>query len=190
MVCHLPRRPPGSQRCAWSSISMNSLPASSLPCAMKEQQMNPAKIEATNALAWAQTRRHFLTSAGYGLGLAALGQLLAEDRPAFAASTSTDPLTPRPTHFPARAKACIFIFLERAPSQIDLWDPKPMLNELHGKPLPQSLTKDVRFAFIKKETALLQGSNRRFSRHGASDMQFSDLTPHLAECADEMLMIR
>ena len=156
----------------------------------REQPMRSAASEAANALGWAQTRRHFLTAGGYGLGLAALGQLLADDRPAPAANAATDPLTPKPPHFPARAKACIFIFLEGGPSQIDLWDPKPMLKELHGKPLPQSLTKDVRFAFIKKETAVLQGSNRTFSPHGASGMQFGDLTPHLAECADEMLMIR
>ena len=78
-----------------------------------------------------------------------------------------------------KAKNCIFIFLEGAPSQIDLFDPKPKLNELHGQTLPESLIKNVRFAFIKKETAALLGSQAQVHqarpvRHGASD-----LLPHL-----------
>jgi len=151
--------------------------------------MATSRLHPAAEWAWAQTRRHFLTSAGYGLGLAALGQLLAEEGGGPTAA-SVDPLAPKLPHFAPKAKHCIFIFLEGGPSQIDLWDPKPTLNKLHGKPLPESLTKEVRFAFIKKETARLQGSNRKFSKHGESGMEFSDLTPHLAECADEMLMIR
>jgi hypothetical protein len=144
-------------------------------------------------IAWTQTRRHFLSAAGYGVGVAALAKLLADDRAGGLAASSdsgADPLVPRPPHFPARAKACIFIFLEGAPSQIDLWDPKPLLNQMHGQPLPESLTKEVRFAFIKKETSALQGSIRKFTKHGDGGMEFSDLTPHLATCADDMLMIR
>lgn len=142
-----------------------------------------------------QTRRHFLTSGGYGLGAAALAQLLANDRLARGAVTEpvagrTDPLAPKQPHFAPKAKACIFIFLEGGPSQIDLWDPKPLLNQMHGQPLPESLTKEVRFAFIKKETAVLQGSNRKFTKHGQSGQEFSDFTPHLATCADDMLIVR
>lgn len=57
---------------------------------------------------------------------------------------------------------------------MDLFDPKP---KLHGQPLPDSMTKNVRFAFIKKETARLMGSPRKFSRHGQCGMNFSDLLP-------------
>lgn len=140
-----------------------------------------------------QTRRRFLSSAGYGVGMAALAQMLAADGVLAADSTSSsriDPLAPKTPHFSEKAKACIFIFLEGGPSQIDLWDPKPLLNEMHGKPLPESLTKEVRFAFIKKETAALQGSVRKFAKYGECGMEFSDLTPHLAKCADDMLMVR
>jgi hypothetical protein len=141
------------------------------------------------------TRRHFLSAGGYSLGLIALRQLLVDDGMLCAADSpkgggAIDPLAPKPPQFAPRAKSCIFIFLEGGPSQIDLWDPKPKLNELDGQPLPESFTKDVRFAFIKKETAALQGSKRKFSKHGQCGMEFSDLTPHLAECADDMLMIR
>ncbi|MGN6134316.1 MAG: DUF1501 domain-containing protein [Aureliella sp.] len=148
------------------------------------------------ALSEAMARRHFLHSAGYGVGMAALAQLLANDSqlqgaaPAGNSLADSDPLAPKPPHFPARAKACIFIFLEGGPSQIDLWDPKPKLNQLSGQPLPESFTKQVRFAFIKKETAVLQGSERKFTPHGESGMVFSDLTPHLARHADDILMVR
>lgn len=137
------------------------------------------------------TRRALLQTAGYGVGLAALRALMGtEGGTASAASGAIDPMAVRKTHFPPRARSCIFIFLEGAPSQIDLWDPKPKLNELNGQPLPESLLKEVRFAFIKKETAVLLGSKRTFRRHGESGMEFSDLTPHLAQCADDMLMVR
>ncbi len=77
-----------------------------------------------------------------------------------------------------------------APSQLDLFDPKPKLRELSGQPLPKSMTEKVRFAFIQKETATLLGSPRVFSRHGECGMEFSDWLPHLGSQADELLMVR
>jgi len=131
------------------------------------------------------SRRYFLASAGYGVGLAALQSLAAAEE-----RSIVNPLAPKPPHFPAKARACIFIFLEGGPSQIDLFDPKPRLNELDGKPLPESLTKTVRFAFIKKESAVLLGTRRTFKKHGSSGMEFSDLLPHLSRSADDILMVR
>jgi len=101
-----------------------------------------------------------------------------------------DPLLPKAPHFAPTAKRCIFLFMAGAPSQIDLFDPKPKLDELHGKPLPESLTKNVRFAFIKKKTATLKRSPREFTQHGSSGMYFSDFLPHLAGCSDDIAMIR
>jgi hypothetical protein len=144
----------------------------------------------------AQTRREFLTSSASGLGLAALGSMLAQDgllSPVGAAEAQRDeanPMAARATHAIAKAKACIFFFMEGAPSQIDLFDPKPKLNELHGQPLPKSMTEKVRFAFIKKETATLMGCNRVFKKHGACGMDFSDRLPHIATCADDILLVR
>ena len=135
------------------------------------------------------TRRQLLSSAGYGVGLAALRRLLVGDH-VFAAESATNPLAPRPPHFAPKAKSCIFIFLEGAPSQLDLFDPKPTLVEHNGKPLPESLTKTVRFAFIKKESAVLLGSKRTFKKHGRCGMEFSDFLPHIATCADDILMVR
>ncbi|MEQ1860023.1 MAG: DUF1501 domain-containing protein [Chthoniobacteraceae bacterium] len=145
--------------------------------------MNP--LEQTIHLA----RREFLTTTANGIGMLALGSMLNDDG-LFASLAPADPLEAKPTHFPPRAKNCIFIFMEGAPSQLDLYDPKPKLNELNGQPLPESMTKNVRFAFIKKESAVLMGSKRQFAKHGQSGMVFSDLLPHLATCADDLVQIR
>ncbi len=138
-------------------------------------------------------RRQFFTSTASGLGSLALASLLAGDgllasEPA--SNRQTDPLAPRSPHFPAKAKQCIFILPAGAPSHLDLFDPKPKLVELHGQPLPESMTKNVRFAFIKKETAVLAGSARKFTAHGECGMELSDYLPHLGTCADSIALIR
>src|SRR5262249_20825783 len=134
-----------------------------------------------------QSRRNFLATSASGLGTLALASLLQQD--GLLANEAPNPLTPRRPHFPARARACICIYLEGAPSQIDLFDPKPRLNRLDGQPLPESMTRNVRFAFIQRATARLMGSPRRFRQHGQCGMDFSDLLPHLASCADDITMI-
>jgi uncharacterized protein DUF1501 len=134
------------------------------------------------------SRRHFLTSTASGLGLVALASLLKDD--GLLAADAVNPLAPKQPHFPAKAKACICFYLEGAPSQIDLFDPKPKLNELDGQKLPDSLTEKVRFAFIQKEGARLMGSPRKFTKHGQCGMELSDFLPHLATCADDIALIR
>src|SRR6187402_279305 len=102
-------------------------------------------------------RRQFFTSSASGLGALALLSLLERDGLLAADGTrslpatldrSADPLRPKAPHFAPKAKRCIFFLPEGAPSHIDLFDPKPKLKELHGQPLPESMTKNVRFAFI------------------------------------------
>jgi hypothetical protein len=138
------------------------------------------------------TRRDFLTTTASGLGLLALASILERDgllaSPASPAATAASGA--KPPHFTPKAKACIFIFMEGAPSQMDLFDPKPKLNELHGQKLPESFTRNVRFAFIQKDSAVLMGSPRQFRKHGQCGMDFSDLLPHIATCADDIAMIR
>jgi len=149
-------------------------------------------IDFTQSLA--QSRRQFFTSAASGLGSLALASALTDDNllsgRAEAATESVDPLLPRSSHFAAKAKACIFIFMEGAPSQVDLFDPKPKLNELHGQKLPDSLVKNVRFAFLKKDTATLLGTKRKFFKRGQCGMELSELIPHLGEVADDLLLVR
>ena len=140
-----------------------------------------------------QTRRDFLATSASGVGMLALASLLQQDGLLAAESglpEGANPLAPRAPHFAPKAKNCIFIYLEGAPSQIDLFDPKPKLNELSGQPLPESMTKNVRFAFIQKETAVLMGSPRKFTKHGQCGMELSDLLPHIATCADDIALVR
>ena len=137
-----------------------------------------------------QSRRDFLTTSASGIGTLALASLLQQDGLLAAESVATDPLAPKPAHFAPKAKSCICIYLEGAPSQIDLFDPKPKLNELDGQKLPESMTKNVRFAFIQKETARLMGCPRKFKKHGQCGMDLSDFLPHLATCVDDMAFVR
>jgi len=104
--------------------------------------------------------------------------------------TTANPLAARTPHFPATAKNCIFVFTAGAPSQIDLFDPKPKLVELHGQPIPDSFSEGVRFAFITAKTARLKGSPRVFTQHGDAGIEFSDRLPNIATCADDIAVIR
>src|SRR5262245_23853663 len=133
-------------------------------------------------------RRHFFTSSASGVGALALASMFRDD--GLLAAEAVNPLAVKPSHFAPTAKACICIYLEGGPSQMDLFDPKPKLRELHGQPLPESMTKNVRFAFIKKETAVLWGSQRRFTPHGQCGMELSDFLPHIGSCADDICLIR
>jgi hypothetical protein len=142
------------------------------------------------------SRRNFLTTSASGIGLVALASLLRDDGLLAADSTAAspadlaNPLSPKAPHFAPKAKACIFIYLEGAPSQIDLFDPKPKLNDLHGQKLPESMTNEVRFAFIQKESAVLMGSPRKFAPYGQCGTEFSDMLPHIASCADDIALVR
>jgi hypothetical protein len=137
------------------------------------------------------SRREFLTTAAGGIGGVALASLLSRQTLAAEAGRKIiNPLAARPSHFPAKAKNCIFFFLSGGTSQVDLFDPKPKLNEMAGKPLPDSLLKGLRFAFIQKDSARVMGTPRTFKQHGRSGMFFSDLLPNIATCADDICMVR
>ncbi len=131
------------------------------------------------------SRRGFFRSCAGGLETIALYQLLAQE--GYAAHT--DPLAPRKPHFPAKAKNVIFLFQEGAPSQLDLFDPKPALEKIHGQPLPESLIKQTKLAFIKPNAAVL-ASPRKFQKYGQGGLEFSDYLPHTAACADDICMVR
>lgn len=135
------------------------------------------------------SRREFFTTAAGGIGGLALASLLKPSANA-APKNFANPLAPRAPHFQPKAKNCIFILLSGGTSQVDLFDPKPTLNKLEGQPLPESLLKNLRFAFIQKDSARVMGTPRTFKKHGQSGMDFSDLLPHIAQHADDLLMIR
>jgi hypothetical protein len=139
-----------------------------------------------------QTRRDFLATSSCGLGTLALASLLKQDGLLAdgGLSAGMNPLDARLSHYAPKAERCIFIFLEGGPSQMDLFDPKPLLNEYDGKPLPDSLVGDQKFAFLQKETATVMGTKRVFKKHGQCGMEISDLLPQIASCADDIALIR
>src|SRR3954453_3829196 len=139
----------------------------------------------------ALNRRDFLPSSASGMGLLGLASIFgAEGLLAPSAYAGTGPMTVKAPHFAPKAKAVICIYMEGGPSQMDLFDPKPKLLELDGQKMPESLTKNVRFAFLQKDTATIMGSHRVFKKHGQSGMDFSDLLPNIATCADDICMMR
>src|SRR5947209_8653923 len=135
------------------------------------------------------TRRQLFQTCGVGLGKIALASLLVGARDAFAAPAPNNPLFPRPSHFAPRAKRVIYLFMAGAPSQLDLFDNKPTLVKFDGQPIPESVVKGQRYAFIEK-TAALMSSRYKFSRYGQSGAEFSEMLPHLAEVADELAIIK
>jgi Protein of unknown function (DUF1501) len=137
-----------------------------------------------------QSRRSFFRRCAGGIGTIALADLLAkEGRAATDQPVLQDPLAPKPPHFAGKAKNVIFLFMEGAPSQMDLYDPKPALKKWHGHALPPSLTKDLKLAFIKPTAAVL-ASPRKFQPYGQCGMELSDLLPNVSTCADDMCLVR
>ncbi len=137
-----------------------------------------------------QSRRSFLHHCVGGVGTAALAHLLAtEGRAANTRIAATNPLAPKPPHFTPRAKNVIFLFMAGAPSQIDLFDPKPELRKWHGKPFSSSLTEDLQLAFIKPNAAAM-ASPREFARCGESGIEISDWLPHTRTIADDICLVR
>ena len=125
-----------------------------------------------------QTRRHFFRECGYGVGKLALAGLLTNS---FA--------KPAGTHFAPKAKRVIHLFQAGAPSQLELFDHKPKLKALEGKPLPPSVIGDQRYAFIQRDAAVL-GPRFPFARHGQCGAELSDKLPHLAQVVDDIAIIR
>ncbi len=136
------------------------------------------------------TRRHFFGQCRVGIGSLALASLLGEGN-LFAGqqSESSNPLAARVGHFPAKAKHVIFLFMAGGPSQLELFDPKPKLQELSGQVIPESYVANKRFAFLKKDAKLL-GTVRKFHQHGQCGAVISELLPHLATVADDIAIVR
>jgi len=130
-------------------------------------------------------RRDILRSAGNGFGALALQYLLARDG---YAATRINPLAAKPPHFAAKAKSVIFLFMVGGPSQIDTFDPKPLLKKHEGKPLPDSFGK-ITSQFTDGSTPILS-SPWEFKRYGKSGIHVSSLMPRLAECVDDLCIVR
>ncbi|MEZ6129297.1 MAG: DUF1501 domain-containing protein [Planctomycetaceae bacterium] len=131
----------------------------------------------------ATNRRDMLTRCGLGLGGLALGQILADGQ-ASAASADSNPLLPKVAHFPAKAKRVIHLFMNGGPSQVDTFDPKPLLADYVNKSIPGGNLK------TERPTGAALPSPFRFRKYGESGIEVSELFPHVAECIDDIAVIR
>ena len=134
------------------------------------------------------SRRDALVKGGAGFGGVALSWLLGASSRGADAPTPTGPLAPKKPHHPAKAKSIIFLFMEGGPSHIDLFDPKPLLNKLHGQQLPKTF-KPVILAMGENDAPLM-GCKRTFKQHGKGGLWFSDWLPHMATRADDLAVVR
>ena len=98
-------------------------------------------------------------------------------------------LAPQKPHFAGKAKRVIHLFMAGAPSQLDLFDYKPELAKLEGKPLPPSVIGGQRYAFIRPDAAVL-GPRFKFSRAGESGAEISEMLPHLREVVDDICLVK
>jgi hypothetical protein len=134
------------------------------------------------------SRRQFLRHAGAGFGMLALASMLDKQRLLGATSAPQRVFAPRPPHFRPRAERVIFLFMSGGPSHVDLFDPKPDLVKLAGQPIPESFgTFKTRRAVAKNK---LLPPCRPFKPRGQCGMEISDFLPHIAECADDICLLR
>jgi hypothetical protein len=132
------------------------------------------------------TRRHFFQECGVGLGKIALASMLCRGA---SATVFENPLASRPAHFSGKAKHIIYLFMAGAPSQLDLFDSKPVLKKFDGKPIPEEIVKDQRYAFIQRDAALM-ASQFEFAKYGQSGAEISEMLPHLTGVVDDIAIIR
>jgi hypothetical protein len=137
------------------------------------------------------TRRWFLEQCGVGLGAMALRQLLGQQGYAaeIAASPSLNPMAPKLPHYAPKAKRVLFLFMCGAPSHLELFDNKPQLAKFNGTLPPPGLIKGYRAAFIRPDSKLL-GPKFKFTRHGQSGTELSELLPHLATVVDDIAVVK
>jgi hypothetical protein len=138
------------------------------------------------------TRRHFFSQCGVGLGAIGLASLMA-DQGALANDSldDNDPLRSKHSHFPPRAKRVIFLFMAGGPSQLEMFDYKPKLQEYNGQPIPASLIEGKRFAFMDSSHRIeLLGGRQAFAQYGQCGAWVSDLLPHTAQIVDQLTFVK
>ena len=128
-------------------------------------------------------RRSFLKNSGLGLGAAALNSMLRSDSSGSSAGVSGLP------DLPFKAKRVIFLCMAGGPSHLETFDYKPKLDELHGKPMPESFTKGQPIAQLRGQQLKVQGHMTKFNRHGKSGQLISDYLPWTAKMADDICII-
>src|SRR5262245_58178978 len=122
------------------------------------------------------SRRRFLQTSGLGIGWLAAVDLMNRD----AAAATAGPLAPKKPPLPATAKSVIHLFMQGGPSQVDTFDPKPLLAKLDGQHPPPSFG-DEDFQNGQFRNLVILGSKRTFKKYGESGIEVSDLLPHIAQ---------
>jgi hypothetical protein len=135
------------------------------------------------------SRSELLRRAANGFGAAALAALLQQDgraKPGRSQGTrANDPFAPKKPHFAPKAKSVIVLFMDGGPSQVDTFDPKPLLDKSHGKPFPAKV-EATQFNNVGKTLA----SPWKFKKYGQCGLTVSELFPHVAQCADDLAVVR
>src|SRR5580658_2170627 len=138
-----------------------------------------------------ETRRHFFSRCGVGVGKLALLSLLSDE--GLFADVSANPMQAKPGHFPAKAKSVIYLFMAGGPSQLELFDFKPALQKYNNQAVPDSLMAGKRFAFMNsftKDRPKLLGTSHTFKQYGHGGAWVSDLLPHIASVSDEITFLK
>lgn len=133
-----------------------------------------------------RTRREFIRDGCCGFGGLALAALLRAQEQR--TPSRANPLAPRTPPLPAKAKSVIFVFMAGGPSHMETFDPKPLLNTLHGQSRPKEFG-EAKYQFVSSTSKIL-GTKRTFQKYGRSGIEVSDLFPHLATCVDDLAIIR
>jgi hypothetical protein len=134
-----------------------------------------------------RTRREFIQDAFCGFGSIALASMLHQQQ-LRADDGVINPLAAKRPHLNPKAKSVIFLFMSGGPSHLETFDPKPLLNKLHGQSRPKEFG-EAKYQFISP-TAKLFGTKRTFRKYGQSGIEVSDLFPHTAQCVDDMAILR
>jgi hypothetical protein len=134
-----------------------------------------------------RTRREFIQDAFCGFGSLALASMLHQQQ-LRADDGVINPLSPKPGPLTPKAKSVIFLFMSGGPSHLETFDPKPLLNKLHGQSRPKEFG-EAKYQFISP-TAKLFGTKRTFRKYGESGIEVSDLFPHLGQCVDDLAILR
>ncbi|MGB0759387.1 MAG: DUF1501 domain-containing protein [Rubripirellula sp.] len=142
-----------------------------------------------------ETRRHFFGRAAGGIGTAALASLLNENASATTSAGDTKKQAggiPGVPHFPAKAKRVIYLFMSGAPSQLDMWDYKPKMNDWYDKDLPDSIRNGQRITTMTsgQKRFPIAPSTFKFSQHGKEGVWISELLPHTAKVVDDLAVIK
>src|SRR5579884_4027332 len=129
-----------------------------------------------------QTRRHFFGQCALALGSMALTSLLSESK---AAAPAVNPLAPKKSHFPGKAKSVIYLFMYGGPSHVDTFDYKPKLYPLDGK----TITVKTFGRGGKKNEGRVVGPKWAFRQYGECGKRISDLFPNLGGCVDDIAFL-